>query len=124
MVSESQQLRGHDNTLSRLGMAIDALNFAKDVCSFPPAQAAFGAAGALLATTRVRGLRFRGDGFPAHVFQDSMANKQDYLELGLNCADICRALARGMNGKRHRELSRSVCDAINQLAKWVKASVP
>ena len=57
MTPESQQpKKGHDNTLSRLGMAIDALNLAKDVCSFPPAQAAFAAAGVLLATIKVLGL--------------------------------------------------------------------
>ena len=47
--------------------------------------------------------------------QDSMANKLDYVELGLECAEICRALDRGMNGKKLDELSLSVCDAINQL---------
>ena len=44
-----------------------------------------------------------------------MANKLDYVELGLFCADICRALDRGMGGKQLDDLSRSVCDAINQL---------
>ena len=44
-----------------------------------------------------------------------MANELDYVELGLNCADICRALDRGMNGKRLNDLSQSVCEAINQL---------
>jgi hypothetical protein len=44
-----------------------------------------------------------------------MANERDYVELGLNCADICRALDRGMSGKRLDDLSQSVYDAINQL---------
>ena len=44
-----------------------------------------------------------------------MANGLDYVELGLNCADICRALDRGMNGKRLNDLSQSMCEAINQL---------
>jgi len=44
-----------------------------------------------------------------------MANKRDYVELGLSCADICRALDRGANGKKLDELSQSVCDAITQL---------
>ena len=47
--------------------------------------------------------------------QDTMANEQDYVELGLSCADICKALGRGMNGKKLDDLGRSVCDAINQL---------
>ena len=49
-----------------------------------------------------------------------MVNEQDYVELGLSCADICRALDRGMNGKKLDDLSKSVCDAINQLTTWVE----
>jgi hypothetical protein len=44
-----------------------------------------------------------------------MINTLDYVELGLFCADICKALDRGMNGKKLDDLSQSVCDAINQL---------
>ena len=44
-----------------------------------------------------------------------MANDQDYVDLGLSCADICKALERGMDGKKLGDLSKSVCDAINQL---------
>ena len=44
-----------------------------------------------------------------------MINELDYVDLGLFCADICRALDRGMNGKKLNVLSQSVCDAINQL---------
>jgi len=49
-----------------------------------------------------------------------MINEQDYVELGLGCADICRALDRGVNGKKLDDLSRPVCEAINQLKMWVK----
>ena len=48
-----------------------------------------------------------------------MANKQDYVDLGLSCVDICKALERGMDGKKLDEFSKSVCDAINQLTTWV-----
>ena len=51
--------------------------------------------------------------------QDTMANEGDYVELGLSCANICKALDRGMNGKKLDDLSQSVCDAINQLTTWV-----
>ena len=44
-----------------------------------------------------------------------MANKEDYVDLGLYCADICTALDRGMDGKRPDELSNSVREAIKQL---------
>ena len=44
-----------------------------------------------------------------------MVNEQDYVELGLFCADICHAPDRGMNGKKLDHLNQSVCGAINQL---------
>ena len=47
--------------------------------------------------------------------QDSMANKLDYVELSLACADVCRALDRGMNEGQINELSQSVYEAIEQL---------
>ena len=49
-----------------------------------------------------------------------MINEQDYVELGLNCADICGALDRGTNGKKMDDLSQSVCEAMNQLTTWVE----
>ena len=45
-----------------------------------------------------------------------MINELDYVELGLSCADVCRTLERGTNGKKQNELSLSVYDAINQFA--------
>jgi len=47
--------------------------------------------------------------------QDFVINKTDYVELGLACADVCRALDRGMGGRRVNELSESVLEAIGQL---------
>ena len=44
-----------------------------------------------------------------------MANGSDYVELGLACAEVCKALDRGMNGRRMDELSQSVFEAIEQL---------
>ena len=52
-----------------------------------------------------------------------MNNEQDYVELGLSCADICKALERGMDGKSLNDLSKSVCDAINQLTTWVEPAI-
>ena len=52
-----------------------------------------------------------------------MNNCQDYVEIGLNCADICTTLDRGTNGKTLDDLSRSVCEAINQLTMWVEPAV-
>ena len=52
-----------------------------------------------------------------------MANEVDYVELGLSCADVCRALERGTNGKKLDGLSKSVCDAINQLTTSVEPAI-
>ena len=35
-----------------------------------------------------------------------MINKTDYVELGLACTDVCRALDRGPDGTRRDELSQ------------------
>jgi hypothetical protein len=44
-----------------------------------------------------------------------MANKQDYVDLGLSCADVCKALDRGLEGRQLDELNKSVLGAIEQL---------
>jgi hypothetical protein len=44
-----------------------------------------------------------------------MTNETDYVDLGLACADVCRALDRGMGGRRLDDLGRTVCEAISQL---------
>ena len=44
-----------------------------------------------------------------------MANRTDYVELGLACAEVCKALDRGVNGRRMDELSQPVFEAIEQL---------
>ena len=44
-----------------------------------------------------------------------MVNDTDYIELGLACADVCKALDRGMKGRRVDELSQPVFEAIGQL---------
>ena len=52
-----------------------------------------------------------------------MANKSDYVELGLACANVCRSLDRGVNGKRRANLSPPVYEAIAQLTMWVEPEV-
>jgi len=56
------------------------------------------------------------------IIQESKINESTYVELGLNCADICRALDRAMNGKKLDDLSQSVREAIAQLTTWVEPS--
>ena len=45
-----------------------------------------------------------------------MVDRKDYVKLGLTCADVCRALDRGLNGRQADQLTRSVLEAIEQLA--------
>ena len=44
-----------------------------------------------------------------------MTNKSGYVELGLACANVCKALHRGMDGKELGDLSQPVREAIEQL---------
>lgn len=55
--------------------------------------------------------------------QDSMADKPDYVQLGLACADVCRALNRGTDGKGLCDLSQPACEAIEQLTMWVNSTM-
>ena len=44
-----------------------------------------------------------------------MPGREDCVEVGMTCADVCQALDRGLNGRQLDELSRSVLEAIGQL---------
>lgn len=55
--------------------------------------------------------------------QDSMADKLDYVQLGLVCAEVCRALDRGVGGKKQDDLSQSAREVIARLTRWVKPVV-
>ena len=115
MTAKPQRPKEQDGSISSLDLAIEAMNLAKEVTSVTPAKAVFGSVGVLLTTIRVR-LPFSTT--ECSVFtcsQDSMANKLDYVELGLACADVCRSLDRGVNGRRADELSQSAREAIEQL---------
>ena len=103
-------------------MAIEAVYLAKELSSATPAKAVFGSVGILLAMIRV----CTSSTIMNFLFtcnQDSMANEAEYVELGLACAEICRVLDRGMNGKELGDLSQSVREEINQLMTWVRPAV-
>ena len=46
-----------------------------------------------------------------------MVDEDEYVKLGLECADICQALDRGLDGRRLDQLSKSVIGAIEHLTK-------
>ena len=47
--------------------------------------------------------------------QDTKVNEEDYVELGLSCANICKTLYQGIDGKRLDDLSESMRDAMSHL---------
>ena len=49
------------------------------------------------------------------LIQDTLANYQDYVDLGRNCADVCQVLHRRLKGKTLEELKQAVLDAIGDL---------
>jgi hypothetical protein len=115
MDPNSQQPKGRDGLPSALDVAIEDLNLAKENSDIAPAKAVFGSASVFLAAIKVSFL-------PAHVgrllpnyTQDSIPNRIDCVELGLACADVCRTLDRGMNGRKADQFNRSVFEAIGQL---------
>ena len=115
MAAKSQRPKGRESIVSSLNAAIDAIHLAENISSITPAKAVFGTVGVLLAMIKVFSSP-SAMGCPGFTrSQESMVNERDYVELGVFCADICRALDRGMNGKKLEDLSQSVCDAINQL---------
>ena len=44
-----------------------------------------------------------------------MVDELDYVELGLSCADVCRAFDQATNGKKMDELNQLVYGAISLL---------
>jgi hypothetical protein len=53
--------------------------------------------------------------FELTFVQNSDIDREDYAQLGFSCADVCRALDRGLDGTGTDELSPSVFRAIEQL---------
>ena len=123
MAGNSKQRKGRGKVVTALNIAIDALNLAKDASSNTPANPVFASVANLLAMIRVSSTSSTMRHSMLTHSQDTMANEQDYVDLGLSCADICKALKRGMGGKSLDDLSQSVRDAINQLTTWVQLAM-
>ena len=123
MADNSQRRKGRGKVIPALNTAIDVLNLAKDATSTTSVNPVFGSVATLLTMIRVSSLLFAMRHSRLTRSQDTMANEQDYVDLGLSCADICKALERGMGGKTLDDLSKSVCDAISQLTTWVQLAI-
>ena len=110
-----------NGVLSTLDVGIETLDFARESSSIAPAKTAFELVGVLLKTIKVG--FFPSDvrtNFRLILDQEPMVNQQDYIALGLSCAEICEALDRGTRGKRIEDLNQPVHQAINQLMTWVE----
>lgn len=124
MATHPQRQEGQDDALSTLDVAIETLNLAKEISSITPARAVFGSVGVILTTIRVSFFLFYETMSSRPAFeQGSMVNQQDYIEVGLSCAEICGVLDRGTKRKRTEDLSQSVHGAINQLTTSVEPAV-
>ena len=67
MTDKPQQPKDQDGVLSALNMAIDGLNFVKDIADVAPAKAAFGSVAILLTMIRVGSLLFFDEAFQVHT---------------------------------------------------------
>ena len=82
-MASTSKTTGHDGVLLMRDSLILALGIAKDACGIPPAQAAFASATAILMTIRVRSFPRSTRVTPGlMLIQDTMANQEDYIELG------------------------------------------
>ena len=117
MQATSQRPKGRDDVLSMLKATIKALDLARGICNITPARATLGSVVRLLTRIRVR------SSYPLTVaprftfLQDSVVDKQDCVDIGLSCAEACKALDWGLKGKQADELSQSLLEAIQQLDK-------
>ncbi|KAF9791182.1 hypothetical protein BJ322DRAFT_432487 [Thelephora terrestris] len=102
MATNPQQPKERDGVVTTLNVFIEAFTLAKEISSITPAKAVFGSAAVILTTIK-----------------EFFANQQDYIELGLNCVEICDVLDRGTKGKEAEHLSQLVRDAINRLQTTV-----
>ena len=115
MTSSSQRQKNRDRVRSKLDTAIQSVNLARDACGIAPAEVAFGSVSNLLVSTEVCFLSFCDDELRFTFIQVSMVNKLDYVDILLSCADVCKTLDRGLEGRQLGELDKSVLRAIEQL---------
>ena len=114
-MASPQRQKGRGGALVTLDLFIQTLNIAKDACGVPPAQVALSSASVLLTMIRVPFSLFCDENLLTRVFQDTVANDQDYVELGQACAEVCQALYQRLKGRRSDELNQPVLGAIGTL---------
>ena len=96
MTTVPQQPNVQDEVLSNLNATIGDLNLARDTVDGIPARDVFASASLLVTMIRVGFLPTHVGRFLAGAAYDLMIRRSDCTELGLFCADVCRALDRGI----------------------------
>ena len=104
LMSTMTSRSGRTGFFSVLDEKIGALNASKELSDIPQVKAAFGSASALLFMIKVYFLRRMTLSFRFTHIQDSMADEQDYVDLGLNCAHACTALEDSLIRQQSSEL--------------------
>ena len=117
MFSSSDKSKQRDVTLSALDGIIQVLSVVKDGCGVPSARIALGSACVLLTTIKVRPPSSLTRSSRFTFSQDTMSNKDDYVDLGLSCAEVCKVLEQGLKGVKPEDLNETVAGAID----WLKA---
>ena len=115
MASEPQQSKRRNAVASVLDMFIQTLNDSKGSRGVPPAQAALESTCTLLTTMKMGSTSFLSGELVAHSTQRTTGKRDDFVDLGLSCADVCEALDRALDGKRSDDLSEPACKAIEKL---------
>jgi hypothetical protein len=124
MATDSPKPKEWDGVVSTLNVFIEAFNLAKEISSVTPARAVFGSVAVILTTIKVCFFLFYVTASLRLVFvQESFANRQDCIELGQTCVEICCVLDRGTKGKGAEHLNQLVRDAINRAQTWVETTV-
>ena len=106
---------GRTDFFSVLDEKIEALNASKELSDILQVKVAFGSASVLLFMIKVYFLRRMTLSFRFTQIQDSMADEQDYVDLGLNCAHTCTALEDSLIRRQSSELDPTTQVMINQL---------
>ena len=114
-MASSQQSKGRDVVLTTLNIFIQTLSIAKDACGVPPAQVALSSACVLLTMIQVSFPYYARPMLRLTLIQDTMANDQDYVEIGQVCGEVCEALYQRLKGRRSDELNKPVLGAIGTL---------
>jgi len=113
--SRPRNSNDQNHLIATLNTAIEGFNLAKGVMNIALAKAAFGSVSIILTAIRVRCGCSQSLVLTLRHAQDSRFNEEDYIKLGIDCAGVCIALSRGMNGRSLVDTNPSFLEAIAQL---------